>query len=446
MTRILTHVCQFAFLLILFVPLAAFARVTEILPAGAAALLKYEQFYVNRSLDENKVEALQNSQSAEFAPEQGNIFTVKSYWIDAEEFFQFTVPRELERSGLKLRRKYLGKEQLLLMVHPESEAFYSKFIRAREQGPEFSASATASSRTLIMWPTDNPERVFFGKLSLDREIGGVVRTIPRGEVARSLGVTMILQAAGAELPEDFVFLPEFYGLMPKAMRRGGMILRSLPPAYLNSSKRLMPLFALYTSPNKNTLAPIQKMIRESGLLGRNFVLEHIIRPFAGQWLSLAIESGITVEAHAQNILVEVDRRERLTGTFVYRDFGGFNIDLTFRREHKLAMPKELPLIEGEGKDYHQKSHREALRASLENYFEGGFLYGLGEALTRFGYKNVTYKDLVKVMRQEVVIQAGARDLKVTRNAFYETLVDAVFSARSNALDRSNACTRFLLHN
>ena len=134
------------------------------LPTGAAQFLKYEQKYVNRNLDTQKIIALKNYQAKEYSPEGGLIFDVESYWLDADQLFVF---ESQDKSDLNLRRKNKGKEQILFIVHPESMDFYTDLIKNSEKGPKFKATATASSRTLMMWPEGDPSKIFFGKLSLN---------------------------------------------------------------------------------------------------------------------------------------------------------------------------------------------------------------------------------------------------------------------------------------
>lgn len=185
----------------LIIVLNALTLSAQDLPSGAARLRNYEQKYVNRVLDDTKIFALKNFQNKIYAPERGEVFEVKSYWIPASAVTMFEIPSELQRQAIEFQRDTpSGEAEVLLLVHPESEDLYKFVVRDRLRGPKFLASATASSRTLMMWPEAEPSKVFFGKLSLDKEIGGVVRTIPKGEVARSIGevppLTKPLESSG----------------------------------------------------------------------------------------------------------------------------------------------------------------------------------------------------------------------------------------------------------
>ncbi|MBX2995887.1 MAG: hypothetical protein KF681_13760 [Bdellovibrionaceae bacterium] len=424
--------------------LALASLAASALPPGAAELLMYEQKYVNRTLDENKIFSLQNHQAARYSPEQGQLFEVKSYWLPADRQHVFKVPSALRELGIRFERTREGQREVLFLVHPESESFYRDLVKNAPEGQKFLATATASSRTLMMWPERNPEKVFFGKLSLNKEIGGVVRTIPQGEIARSVGVSQILESARGELPRQFDFLPEFFGVMPRGMERGGMLLRSLPPEMMSGETRVMPLFAFYTRASGRSTSPVEDLIRQSGLSAQNVVLEKVVRPFARQWVELAVNHGIAIEAHAQNVLMEIDRQGMPTGKFVYRDFGGFNIDLAFRRAQGLALPGELPVIEGESKDYHQQFHEKALRQSLETYFEGGFLFGLGQELERLGQSSMDYKGLTQSLHDEIRRELGARGHAMKKGSFFTELLETVQKARAAAGRRAGACGKLYL--
>src|SRR5437762_698536 len=77
-----------------------------------------------------------------------------------------------------------------LFIHPESQKFYADLIK--QYGPatnDYEATATSSSRSLVVHPKNRPDFLFFVKISLGVELGGVDRTIPAAEVARSVGIS-----------------------------------------------------------------------------------------------------------------------------------------------------------------------------------------------------------------------------------------------------------------
>ncbi len=423
--------------------LSSFAAAQNQLPLGAAELLKYEQRYMNRAIDTSKIVALVSKQSHQYSPEGQQVFEVKSYWLPASGLYVFEDALGEPKLKTKFRRENEnGQEEILFLVHPESEDFYRKILINAPSGPKFTATATASSRTLMMWADSHPEEVFFGKLSLDKEVAGVVRTIPKGEVARSVGVSKILGLAQAEMPTSFGFMPEFFGVMPKGMDRGGMILRALLKNYSSGASRLIPMFALYTKPDADTLSPIENMIKQTYLSPRDFVSFKILRPFVEQWVELAVNHGITMEAHAQNFLMEVNLYGMPTGKFVHRDFGGFNINLQFRRTHNLKMPESLPTVTNEKEDYHQKFKEQALRQSLEVYFEGGFLFGMSEMLVKMGYADLDYDNLKKLFRMELIRIFEKVGTPIPKGNFYPAVLETIQKARSKIPVGKTDCSEY----
>ena len=352
------------------------------LPGPLRQWMHYEQRLLSRSVDTTRLKALDNHQDRQFSPEAGKTFPVKSYWVDAGRVDAFQgqgLPRDLKQL---FTRTQGGKKQVRLLVHPESEVFYKGFLRGAARGSDFLASATASSRTMLVWKKGHAAQPFFAKVSLDKKIGGVVRTVPKGEVARSVGVNNVLQADRRGLPRSMGFLPEVFGVMPKGMERGGMIIRAIPKEITSGQIRVVPLFSLYAKRPGGKPPLLVEMIRNSGMTAEAFVRERIVRPFARQWLELAIKRGITMEPHAQNVLLEVGRDGLPSGRFYHRDFGGFNVDLAYRQQRGLPSPRELPTVTSVKKDYFTGLHGKSL-AGLTPYFVGGFLYNIDRQLPRW---------------------------------------------------------------
>lgn len=324
-----------------------------------------------------------NRQDPRYAPERAEVFSVKSYWVPAESMnrhFSASLPANLR--GMFTRTE-AGREEVRVLVHPESEKAYAAFFAGRRVTPagDFRATATASSRTLLAWLPGGEKDAFFAKLSLDAEIAGARRGISRTDAAMSVGFTDILAAESDALPDGFSAMPEVIGLSPRALGFGGlgMIIRAVPADALRDGRRVVPLFSLY-APRADGRPPlIVEMIRRSGQTPLAFVRERLLRPFMEQWLALAVERGITMEPHAQNVLVELGPDGLPSGRFLHRDFNGFSIDLAYRRGRGLTLPAGLPFIVDPESDYNSSSHRSRLLVSLV-HFRGGLVYNLDEAV------------------------------------------------------------------
>lgn len=357
----------------------AFAQDQSALPAGVKNLIYAEQHLLSRDLNENRIlTPKENHQAEEFKPENSRVFTVKSYWMRQQEVDVFAVSKMAENlKEIFWRKDPNGGKEFLILVHPESESLYKDIVRSDSRGPDFLATSTSSSRTLLMWPENRPDLPFFGKLSLNKEIGGVVRTIPQGEVVRSLGTTEVLYKNLSALPKSFKFFPETFSLIPKSLARGGMIIREIPQAITSGNERFIPLFSLYA--DRAGKAPLlAEMIALSGIPTEEFIQKRIIDPFVKQWVNLVLINGLSMEPHAQNVLIGLNARGLPNGEFMHRDFGGFNIDFKHFSELEMQRPDHLPVINSLDEDYHQKFHSKSIQQSLETYFEQGFIYNLDQ--------------------------------------------------------------------
>lgn len=365
---------------VVLLPLIVLGNELHELPLGVQRLIYAEQVLLSRDLNQRAIiSPKDNSQAEIYKPENRQIFSVKSYWIPQSKTHTFSS----SRMNLNLQRTFLkkenGKNYVLMLVHPESERFFSEITQQAERGPDFRATATSSSRTLLMWQSQAPENAFFGKLSLDKEIAGAVRTIPGGEVARSVGVNEILESNRGTIPQDTQYMPETFSMIPKGIQRGGMIIREIPPDLASGKTHFIPLFSLY-SERAGSAPLLAEMINRSQQDPNKFIQEKIIRPFVKQWLELNIKLGISMEPHAQNVLIGIDSNGIPNGTFMHRDFGGFNVNLDKQKNSKLNIPRALPQLTDANSDYHQKFHNKSIDQSIQTYFENGFIYNLDKKL------------------------------------------------------------------
>ncbi len=288
-------------------------------------------------------------------------FDIKSYWIlntDIHYFFTETL----------LKNIFIKGEKILFLVHPESETFYKEFLNNKEPGPILKGLATSSQRTVL---TFYENTYFFAKLSLDIYIGGANRTIPKGEVVRSIGTNIILNKI--KLPMDFKYFPEVLSAIPKNFERGGMIIREIPDFMYKYD--IFPLFSLFTE-NENG-----KYIMKYNYLKW---IDTFIYNFIKQYLELCA-NGISTESHSQNLLVALESEKILF--LIYRDFGGFNIDL--KHIEKKYGKIELPYLTSIEEEYHQKLHIKSLQECLSVYFRYGILETFADSV------NISFEETEK---------------------------------------------------
>ncbi len=339
-----------------------------------------EQSRINRTVDEKKILApdVQN-QKVRYRPESRTWFPLKAIWISEEEL-QVALNLEEIKPGLhKLlsRKSEIGREHRLL-IHPESEKFYAKLMSGRDvDSTTFRATSTASSRTVLVEAQGGQK--FFAKLSLDVELGGVTRTVPSTEVVRSVGTDAYLRSLQIRAGDaPFTHIAEPMGISPIGWSRGGMIIRTIPDEILENKVKYVPLFSLY-APDTNGRSLLQDLAEKMKLTPEVFVKLHILEPFYKGWVNWGIDGVVTMEAHAQNVLLELNSDGFPTGRFVHRDLGGFNIDISKISAKEKA---KLPVFSNLSEDYHQGFVDKARHQSISTYFEGGFLFNVDEELRR----------------------------------------------------------------
>jgi hypothetical protein len=370
-------------------PLAAIAAHAPRALAGAGrpvrTMVALEQAHLDRRADPRLFVRDTTTLDLAYRPEGRKVFALEAYRLDATvcERWRSSGPgRALPPALARLSR---DEDAALLLVHPQSRDHYAALLRRdgvrRIECGTWLATPLSSARSLLVWERDAPQRPFIVKLSLDAIIGTVPRTIRATRVAKCVGLTALLDGAD-DLPDDFGFLGEHYGVAPRRMPRGGMLLRAIPPQVLSGERLLIPAYALSATPADGT-PPLLRMLAERHRMRLGeFVYHAIVVPFARQWTALAIDAGIVFEAHGQNLLLELDASLTPTGRLVHRDLEDLSVDLEHRRRHGLYVPDDLPLTAGHdaARIYQQRRHRWWLRHSLAVFFEGGVLQPIERAI------------------------------------------------------------------
>lgn len=349
-------------------------------------LLIMEQLLLNRGRDPKKIQSDDVSNlSKKFAPESGNVFELRGYWISREIVHHWQAAPSIAGHSALVGAVDGNASEVLLLIHPASFQHYSHFLKhARHHlrpAEEFKVlgTPTSSARTLLAWFVHAPQRPFLIKLSLAAWVGGVDRTIRNARVPKCIGITALLDGAAEDLPSSFCFQGERYGIAPRGMARGGMLVRDLP-AELGGVQNCVPLFSLFATPPVGKKTLLSMLVDESGQSVREYIRTHISAPFAGQWAALTVHCGIVTEPHAQNLQIEFDESWRPTGRFIHRDLEDVNVDIAYRQRRQLPVPKLLPFLTTIHTDYTQFDHRKWIRMSVNNFFEGGVLHPLELAM------------------------------------------------------------------
>jgi len=343
--------------------------------------MTYEQKHVDRGVDPLKIiQPTIEGLKQQYRPDSASWFNLPSVWIPESELNVVQVanliPPDLRSQFVRVRN---GVTEFRLFVHPESQEFYQPLISKYPMVIEHQATATSSSRTLLVRSIADPSREYFVKVSLAVTLGGVKRTVLRSETARAVGTTAYLHSMRGELSPRFDLQDEPLGIVPKGWVDGGQLIRTIYPTVMNNEITPVPLFSLYASNPKGVL--LDSLARKAGVSRAEFTEKFINKPFAEGWADWAINGSVIMEPHAQNVLLELGHDGKPNGKLLLRDLGGFNIDLKSPLFPKKRL-SDLQFIESVKSDYWQDRVKDLHNYSLKTYYEGGFLYNVENYLSK----------------------------------------------------------------
>ena len=392
------------------------------LPSSVVNWWIYETYYASTEADPIYFGHLdQTDVGFRYRPEAHQVFDVTGYWLPEKKLHTFSdqLPEAIRELTQRLN-PHTGEREVLYFVHPESEALFPEIVGNRElERSVFKAVATSSTRGLLLWKPGAEHSPFVGKLSLNREVAELLRTVSGFETQFSVQASGILREV--DFPEGSSFMREVFGAVVRGHPEGGMILRALPEGVLSGQLTLAPLFALYGGANeieKGSL--LLRLIRASGLQPLDFVRTRLVRPFVRAWVRLA-RQGIVMEPHAQNVLVALSMVEDVIARLEFRDLGGFAFDPQYREAKGLPVPRSSPDPDLMGPSGEAGKHATYLFKSLERKFLRGFLYGIESVFAEWRKDRVFAKELVpswwaaEMLAQEVSAEISlqlGREVKV----------------------------------
>jgi hypothetical protein len=237
-------------------------------------------------------------------------------------------------------------EPVLLPIHPASLSHYDSFLRrvnardAAREGVNLWGVPTSSTRTLLVWPDGAPQSALFLKASLHSRVLGD-RRLHRHNVAGSIGLSELVRQSLPTLPRDMSYLSETLGLVPRTMPDGGIIVRSIPRSMRDGTMIAAPLFSLIGGSDANPPL-LRTMVERHGPDMLGSITDILCARFARLWLELSMRFGLIVEAHGQDLLLCMSPDLVPTGTFLYRDFEGLQVDWELRSRLGLSHPKQMP--------------------------------------------------------------------------------------------------------
>lgn len=321
-----------------------------------------------------------------YGPEKAEAFSIKGIWLpEASCTALAAMSADIPASFKKQTDRGV---HFLFLVHPESETLFQPLLqRFHHTLQEFQAISLSSVRTLLVDIPDGAGKPtsYFVKLSLNLNINGTVRTVSEKECASSLGNAATLrnlECAGITFMNDLcAFVPTPDGIDPSAVLpdnkaaedRFGMIVREVPPFLFDSEShiQLIPFFALF-----HDNGWLEHMVNRSGLTATGFLQQYLLQPYAKVFVELLFFRHISIQAHGQNFLWQIDTDTGLPRQFMYRDMGGVNMLLT--PENKKHLPESLT----KPGYYYQSTHIQDAADAIETHWVISVLFNLTKRIVR----------------------------------------------------------------
>lgn len=315
------------------------------LPTGLRAWLALERFHLY------KIDAYQRRErdpafDTTYLPQHCGAFRIPCFLIPRKNLHVFGSQQQ-DAYSLRFYSDITPASDVLFPVHPLSLNHYQPFLEraaacdAVDAGIRVWAVPTSSTRTLLTWLDGAPQSAVFVKTSLDSPIFGD-RRIQRSRAARSVGLSALVAAEHDELPRDLIPLPEPYAFTARTAPGTGAIIRTIPREIFNGDMRVAPLFSLLGGEETGHEPLLLTMLDRGFEPAVELVERMLCKPLAKSWVALCMTSGLIVEAHAQDLLLELTPQLRPTGRLFYRDFEGMQVDWELRRRLGKSVPDDLP--------------------------------------------------------------------------------------------------------
>lgn len=400
------------------------ADVLEQLPGCLRQQLTFERFHLH------KPELFQNRSrdpafDPKYFPQNCGAVQLPCYWIERRHLYVFGAQAHASEE-LSFFSGSGPSDHVLFPIHPASVDNYRELLiklgsrDAAEDGLRIWAVPTSSTRTLLAWPDRMPERAVFVKTSLHSQIFGD-RRLHAWRIARSVGLSGLVQQSLQDLPRTLGYFPESFGMVPRRMPDSGVIVRSIPGEIKANRLLVAPLFALMGGQHAQPL--FLRVMEQSRLRPLEFLESVLCHKFARLWLEMTLRHGLILEPHGQDLMLAMTPDLSTLDRFYYRDFEGLQVDWELRRRLGLSMPANMPNS----------------RAWHETYATWGYRYGhlvwYKFRISLLQYLHFVLAELEQMLRtwQERGILGGARfnedDLTAMFSRQMMGLIHELFSVR-----------------
>jgi hypothetical protein len=313
--------------------------VTGQLPPALREWLVLERFHLHKAhLFQNPARDPQFD--TRYFPQHCRAFLLPCYWVPRKHLYVHGANESAEHWHFETEA---GTERVLFPVHPSASAEFRAFLRAvdardaMEHGVRFWAIPTSSTRTLLVWPDGAGQRAVFVKTSLHSPIFGD-RRVTRTKVARAIGNCQLVRQAHAQLPAELRVMPEVLGFSARTAPGSGALVRPVPPELIDGRVRAVPLFSLLGGEDQGRVPLLLELLERTDTPPVEYIDERLCKTFAPLWVELALNYGLILEAHGQDLLLSLSPSGVPTGDFYYRDLEGLQVDWALWRRRMGSIP------------------------------------------------------------------------------------------------------------
>jgi hypothetical protein len=282
--------------------------------------------------------------AVQYLPQNCGAIKLPCFWIDRKHVYVYG--RQASNTSEQSLSPGSGRDdEVLFPVHPASLGHYQEFlsqVKARDGARERTAMwgvPTSSTRTFLAWPDGAPERALFLKTSLHSPVLGD-RRLTRSKVGCSVGLSALV-CHSQPLPDKWGCFAEPLGFVPRGLPNSGAIVRSIPNEIKHGISIPVPLFSLLGG-NARHPPLLLTVARRARMDPLEIVDQVLCDQFARLWLELSMRFGLILEAHAQDLMLELSPDLREVRRFLYRDFEGLQVDWELRRRRGLLDQTALP--------------------------------------------------------------------------------------------------------
>jgi hypothetical protein len=268
-------------------------------------------------------------------------FSLKSFWVPLEELLIYTAtpPKEIKDF-------YLTNDHALFCVHPQvlenfSDDPYIKLIQQIGR-PAKNLTVTPSSSTRTLY-TDDPASHAL-KLHFPFRVSRYGRKMRHEVIEQAINVSRDLEQGIDNFDDKFGYLREVIGishqnLEPDSDRaeNWGYLIRDMQPyPQVDEPRTLIPGFALYGKDFFESTKPplLYDLISDKDPL--EFILQDILFPIIRHWIQCYKAFGYLLEPHGQNVLFEVDTKNKIK-RIIHRDL---SLGIDMRRREDLGLSSD----------------------------------------------------------------------------------------------------------